>query len=58
MTDDGATKLPDDNMQAPECMGRYKHYWHWVWKDGQMTEDQTCSTCGAIRTIPNLKELP
>jgi hypothetical protein len=57
MNDDGATKTSDENLQKPECMGRYKHYWNWVWSNDEITEQQTCSTCGEVRTIPNVREV-
>lgn len=32
-----------------ECMGRWPHYWKWIWQDGVMTSRQHCSTCGTDR---------
>lgn len=41
----------DGEPNLSECMERFAHHWLWVWIAGKWTDEQTCSTCGAIRTL-------
>ena len=54
-TDDGAT--PEEPKKSGECMGIYKHYWQWVWENGQMTDRTRCTTCGLEEVPKRLKEI-
>jgi len=43
---DGATVDPySEKPSTNECMGRFRHYWSWVWKDGKWTDTLRCQTC-------------
>lgn len=47
---DGSTKDPFASKQsASECMGRWRHYFHWLWKDGKWTDYVKCGTCGVVK---------
>lgn len=48
--DEGATKDPFKEDPHGKCMGRYKHYFSWVWENGQMTNRVKCNTCGKVET--------
>ena len=44
---DGSTKDPyAEQKSTSECMGRWRHYFYWVWKDGKWTDYVRCQTCG------------
>ena len=53
--DDGATKVQEDESKRAECMGRWRHYWKWVWVGTTWTNRQRCSTCGKERVPERLQ---
>jgi hypothetical protein len=45
-----APPVPADASEGTsECMGRFRHYFKWVWKGDVWTDTLVCSTCGTVK---------
>lgn len=43
------TEIIEEGPGTNECMGKFRHSWHWVWIGGVWTDSVQCENCGEVK---------